>query len=101
MSDPLIERIETLKAKLDDLAAKGADDRELFDLRSHISRLSLAAIVSDLEEEDEAYASATLALDHAIQAIDAATNDASSVETAIRVAAKTVAIVEKAITVVP
>jgi len=101
MSDPLLERVESLKAKLDDLAAKGADDLELFDLRSRISRLSVAIIVSDLQQEDEAYASATSELDHAIAAIDAAAAETSSVETAIRVAAKTVAVVEKALRIVP
>jgi hypothetical protein len=101
MSDPLLDRIESLKAKLEDLVEKGADDAELFDLRSRIARLSLAVIVSDLEEEDQAYADATRALDHAIEAIDEATGDMSSIETAIRVAAKTVAVVEKALTVVP
>jgi hypothetical protein len=101
MSDPLVERVESLKAKLEDLAAKGGDDRELFDLRSRLSRLSVALIVADLEEEDDAYASATRELDHAIENIDAATDDVSSVETAIRVAAKSVGVVEKALAMVP
>jgi hypothetical protein len=101
MSDTLLERVESLKSKVEDLAAKGASDAELFDLRSRLARLSLAAIVSDLEEEDEAYASATRALDQAIATIDAATQDMTTVETAIGVAAKTVAVVEKALTVVP
>jgi chromosome segregation ATPase len=101
MSDPLLERVESLKAKLDDLASKGADDLTLFELRSRISRLSLAIIVSELEEEDEAYASATRELDQAIATVEAAKADMSSVEKAIDVAAKTVALVEKTLDVVP
>ena len=101
MNDPLLERVENLKAKMEDLAAKGADERELFELRSRISRLSIAIIVSDLQEEDEAYASATRELDQAIETIESADHDMSSVETAIRVATKTVALVEKALDIVP
>ena len=101
MSDPLLDRIEDLKKKLEDLASKGADDRELFELRSRISRLSLAVIVSDLQEEDAAYVEATRELDGAIAAIDAAQADMDGVSTAIQLAAKTVALVEKAIAAVP
>jgi hypothetical protein len=100
MSDPLIERIESLKAKLEDLGSKGADDIELFELRSRVARLSLALIVSDLQEEDDEYVSAARTLDEAIQSIDAATADLSSVETAIAVAAKSVGIVEKVLALV-
>jgi hypothetical protein len=101
MSDPLLERVESLKAKLEDLGSKGADDIELFELRSRVARLSVALIVSDLEQEDDEYLSATRVLDQAIASIDAAVADMSSVETAIDVATKSVGLVERALAVVP
>jgi len=97
MSDPLSERLERLKQGLDDLCAGGAEDRALFELRSEIARLSLAVIVSDLEEEDTSYLSATLELDRAIESIEAAKQDTASVTIAIRAAATSVALVEKAL----
>jgi hypothetical protein len=97
MSDAVIERLERLKQGLDDLGTGGVDDPALFELRSEIARLSLAVIVSDLEEEDASYVSATLELDGAIESIEAAKEDMASVATAIRAASTSVALVEKAL----
>jgi hypothetical protein len=97
MSDPLIERLEMLKANLETLEARGADAAELFDLRSRIARLSVALIVSDLRDEDEAYEHATHELEGAIEVIRASKEDIASVTSAVRTAAAGVAVVERAL----
>jgi|SRR5579859_3971359 len=98
-ADPLLSRVDELKRALDALDARGASDVELLDLRSKVSRLTLAVIVSELAKEDPAYVESMSELDRAIGAIDAANQDASEVATAVRTAAKSVALVEKALAV--
>jgi hypothetical protein len=98
-SDPLLERVDELKRALEALEARGASDAELLDLRSRVARLTLAVIVSELAEEDAAYVDAMGELGRAIDALDAADEDSSAITTAIRVAAKSVALVEKALAI--
>src|SRR6266705_3318472 len=93
-SDPLLGRVDVLKQKVEALEKLGGTDAELIDLRSHLARLTLAVIVSELSKEDAAYVDAMGELDRAIDALDAA-DESSTVATAISVAAKSVALVEK------
>ena len=95
-SDPLLGRVEVLKQKVEALEKLGTPDVELLDLRSQLARLTLAVIVSELSKEDAAYVDAMGELDRAIDALDAA-DEGSPVTTAIAVAAKSVALVEKAL----
>ncbi len=95
-SDPLLGRVEALKQKVEALEKLGTPDVELLDLRSQLARLTLAVIVSELSKEDTVYVDAMRELDRAIDALDAA-DESSTVATAISVAAKSVALVEKAL----
>jgi len=95
-SDPLLRRVEVLKQKVEALEKLGTPDVELLDLRSQLARLTLAVIVSELSKEDMAYVDAMAELDRAIDALDDA-DESSAVATAISVAAKSVALVEKAL----
>ena len=104
MDDSLGERIEELKQSLEDLRAKGAADQdlvELEELEAKLARLNLAYLVAELELEDAAYADAAKELDQAIATIDEANRDMTAVATAIRIAAKSVAVVEKVVAAIP
>jgi hypothetical protein len=104
MNDPLGERIEGLRRAVEALRAAASDETDrsgLEAMEARLARLYLAYIVAELEEEDDAYAGATLELDRAILAIDAAKEDMARVSSAIRIAAQSVAVVEKAVTLVP
>jgi hypothetical protein len=97
--DPLLSRVDELKRMLDALEARGAGDAELLDLRSKVSRLTLAVIVSELAKEDAAYVDSMTGLDRAIDAIGRAGDQSGAIATAVRVAAKSVELVEKALAV--
>ena len=104
MDDSLGERIEELKQSLEDLRAKGASDQdlvELEELEAKLARLNFAYLVAELELEDAAYADAAKELDQAIASIDEANRDMTAVATAIRIAAKSVAVVEKVVAAIP
>ena len=104
MDDSLGERIEELKQSLEDLRAKGATGQDLVELEAleaKLARLTLAYLVAELELEDAAYADAAKELDQAIATIDEANRDMTAVATAIRIAAKSVAVVEKVVAAIP
>jgi len=99
MSQNLAEKTEGLASRVKNLAVHhaGESGRQLLEEQDKLAKLALAAIVKELNEEHEDYEAALQGLDNAIDYIGNADKQIEGVSEAIKLTAKAVALVEKAL----
>ena len=99
MSHDIVEKTVGLASRINNLAIyhTGESSRKLLEQQDRLAKLALVAIVKALNEEHEDYKSAMESLDEAIDFIGNAEGEINEVEKAIRLTAKAVDLVEKAL----
>ncbi|MBU4231812.1 MAG: hypothetical protein KKD99_07490 [Proteobacteria bacterium] len=100
-SHELAEKTAGLASRVNNLAVNqtGKESRELLQEQNRLARLAYAAMVKDLDEENEAYQAALSGLNIAIKYIGNADQQIEGVAEAIRLAAKAADMVETALKV--
>lgn len=99
MSHELAEKLSGLSSRVNNLAVNttGENSRKLMEEQDQLAKLSLAAIVKDLDATHPKYIEAITGLNKAIAFIDDTTADIEKVAEAIRLVAKAAEFAEKAI----
>lgn len=101
MSHELVEKLGGLASRANDLAVNqtGAESRQLLELQDRLSKLTLAAIVKDLNDEDKAYQLALDAVNEAIGSIGDADKKIKNVSNIIALISRAATLTEKVLSV--
>ncbi|UCE05451.1 MAG: hypothetical protein JSW07_17840 [bacterium] len=99
MENDLNEKLEGLESKVKDLSVQytGETSKQLLEAQDKLAKLTLAAIVQELNKEHEAYKEAILGLNKAIDFISDADKKIEGITEVIKLTAKAIDLVEKAL----
>jgi hypothetical protein len=99
MSHELSELTSGLSSRVNNLAVleSGNDCRVLLEQQDRLAKLTMAAIVKNLNEEQASYKEALIGLNDAIKYIGEADKKIDNVAKAIKLTAKAIGLVDKAL----